>query len=136
MSYGREETEVGRQVVCAMKCDRAMVNETEGDELAKWASSRREKVLSRTDARHVVVLAQGRQVLVQLLDAFLVSLDALAHQSLFELLSCCQHPSSFCSQYSNARTYALASGLFMAAFIFRLSIIGYKTLLLVLLPLF
>lgn len=92
-----------------------MVNETEGDELAKWASSRREKVLSRTDARHVVVLAQGRQVLVQLLDAFLVSLDALAHQSLFE---------------------ALASGLFMAAFIFRLSIIGYKTLLLVLLPLF
>ena len=43
------------------------------------------KVLSRTDARHVVVLAQSRQILVQFLDAFFVSLDAFAHQFLFKL---------------------------------------------------
>ncbi|KAH0238645.1 hypothetical protein KCV06_g260, partial [Aureobasidium melanogenum] len=53
--------------------------------LAGCASSRREKVLTRTDARHVVVLTQSRQVLVQLLNAFLMSLDALAHQFLFKL---------------------------------------------------
>lgn len=62
-----------------------MVNETGIEELAGCASSRREKVLTRTDARHVVVLTQSRQVLVQLLNAFLMSLDALAHQFLFKL---------------------------------------------------
>lgn len=62
-----------------------MVDKTEVDGPAECASDRRERVLSRTDARHVVVLAQSRQVLVQFLDAFLVSLDALAHQSFFEL---------------------------------------------------
>lgn len=45
------------------------------------------EVLSRTDTRHVVVLAECRQVLVQFLDTFLVSLDALAHQFFFQLLS-------------------------------------------------
>jgi hypothetical protein len=45
------------------------------------------QVLSRTDTRHVVVLTQCRQVLVQLLDAFLVSLDTFAHQLFFKLWS-------------------------------------------------
>lgn len=45
-------------------------------------------VLSRTDARHVVVLTERGQVLVQFLDTFLVSLDTLAHQLFFQLRSC------------------------------------------------
>lgn len=48
------------------------------------------KVLSRTDARHVVVLAESRQVLVQLFYTFLVSLDTFAHQALLKLY-CRQH---------------------------------------------
>lgn len=44
-------------------------------------------LLSRSNTRHVVVFAQSREILVQLLHTLLVSLHALALESLIELYS-------------------------------------------------
>ena len=91
-----------------------------------------ERVLSGTDAWHVVVLTESRQVLVQFLDTLLVSLDAFAHQLFFELfVLSAYYPVALC----RSRTYTLASGFFMTAFVLCLAIIRHESFFLVLFPL-
>ena len=72
-----------RKMTKELRNDRAVVSRPK---LTIWQGRQHSReMLSRTDVRHVVVLAECRQVLVQFLDALLVSLDAFAHQLFFQL---------------------------------------------------
>lgn len=66
----------------------ATVSRTRKDRLDRLVNSGcwwEGKVLSRTDLRHVMVLAQPRQVLIELLDPLLMGLDAFALKPLVKL---------------------------------------------------
>lgn len=65
---------------------RAKEKSSEDTKSQKKKSKEHRHVLSRSDARHVVVLGQRREVLVQLLDALLVRFGAtFAFEAVVEL---------------------------------------------------
>ena len=78
-------------------------------------------VLSRSDARHVVVLRQRRQILVQLLDSLLVCFRAtFAAETLVELSrNICQYTFEM-RGFCNAPTYPLPLNLLMPPLSLRL----------------
>ena len=93
-----------------LRNERTVVSRPKRDKVAE-----QRRVLSRTDARHVVVLTERRQVLVELFDTFFVCLDAFAHQFFFELWSCqCPTPwllSRYKGSNSRACVWSLHGGV-------------------------
>lgn len=85
-----------------------IVIRTKLDRIATFVALQHRSVLARTDLRHVVVLAESTQVLIQLLNLLLVRLDSIALESFFEPLAPHLIVSFLCFRFPSSASFLYA----------------------------